>query len=540
MGGAVASLGSAGAADASGPYHVANTGGWSLNIRSAPSLSASVIGSLLAGATIEIACQTTGDDVNGVSNIWDELAAGEYVSDYYTDTPGVGVYSQGIPQCSAHAPSPPAPAPSPSSPLSQPQPPPSSSTPEPSAVGLEGVNWADARDNFQSGWVIPTGLSASDHYSEVYAKAWTILSELPAGANTVRLPINPPTVLGSNGWWWSQYQGAIDAATDLGMNVILSYWGDTSQPGTIEGRSAATYPNLLCSEPDSPYSDFDDMWHEVISRYGGQSNVYFEIMNEPHGYADPHDWDSMAEQWLACFPNVPKDRVIVSAAYDPSSPLAGCEGLQNDLADVASDPDLDGTLLSLHFYDTYCPGIDDEQEIGGLLSGVDPGRVVVDEFGTAVTDNGSSVRFGDLNSTDPNVRYLQQLSTFLQTSGMGAVYWPGLRGCDPGESRCDPFSVWSLDGYDNLQPRGDGSIVSWLQTAWGLQEIHNPLLRTKSRRPHRPRRAHPKVTGCRQLPTKRSRHMCEARSRAHRATTRVHRRHVKRPGRHHSRSKSSR
>jgi len=526
-------LGSAAAAAASGSYHVANTGGLSLNVRLAPSLGASVVRSLPAGSPVSIVCQTTGSEVNGVSDIWDELAAGGYISDYYTDTPGVGVFTPGIPQCSTPAPTPtPAPAPNPSPAPAHTPAPPGTAAPEPSAAGLEGVNWADARDNFGwdnhgAGMLIPTGLSASDSYSEVYAKAWWMLSELPAGANTIRLPINPETVLNGDdtatSWWWQQYQGAIDAATDLHMNVILGYWGDHSDPGTIDGRSAVTYPNLLCSDPSlhyagSPYRDFDEMWNQVIRRYGHQSNVFFEIMNEPHGYT-PQQWDSMASQWLGCFPQVPRERVIVSAAHNQNSPLAQCEGLQNDLADVANDSALDGTLLSLHFYDYFCPGIDDYSELSGLLDGVDQDRVVLDEFGTPVVygadspygAKGSAVRFGDRSNPDPNVRYIQELTSFLSTSGMGVVYWPGMRGCDPNDPRCDPWSVWSLDGNGNLQPRGDGSIIPWLQRAWGRWVPYGELVR-----PHRRGPRH-RITGCRQLPTRQSRHICQVRSRAHRA-----------------------
>src|SRR3569833_2673868 len=58
---------------------------------------------------------------------------------------------------------------------------------------FRGVNWADARDNYVDGWVIPTGLTASDSYATVKSKADGILSGFQSliGANTVRLPINP-------------------------------------------------------------------------------------------------------------------------------------------------------------------------------------------------------------------------------------------------------------------------------------------------------------------------------------------------------------
>src|SRR5882724_760247 len=66
---------------------------------------------------------------------------------------------------------------------------------------FKGVNWADTRDNYNTGWVIPDGLSASDTNAQVYAIANTDVKAFQAnlGANTVRLPINPPSV--SQSWW---------------------------------------------------------------------------------------------------------------------------------------------------------------------------------------------------------------------------------------------------------------------------------------------------------------------------------------------------
>ncbi|MFD0524477.1 hypothetical protein [Paractinoplanes durhamensis] len=71
---------------------------------------------------------------------------------------------------------------------------------------FRGVNWADARDNYVNGWVIPTGLTAADSYSTVYTKADGIITGFQnlLGANTVRLPINPQSV---NSTWWASYKG---------------------------------------------------------------------------------------------------------------------------------------------------------------------------------------------------------------------------------------------------------------------------------------------------------------------------------------------
>jgi len=81
-----------------GSYNVANTGGDIVYERSGPGTSYSKVGSLPAGAKIEIACQTTGTSVNG-SDIWDMLTNGDFLSDYYTNTPNFDKYSPPLSQC---------------------------------------------------------------------------------------------------------------------------------------------------------------------------------------------------------------------------------------------------------------------------------------------------------------------------------------------------------------------------------------------------------------------------------------------------------
>src|SRR5689334_16041188 len=60
---------------------------------------------------------------------------------------------------------------------------------------FKGVNWADPRDNFVNGPVIPSGLSTSDNYATTYAKASAIVSGFQAnlGANMIRLGMNDKT-----------------------------------------------------------------------------------------------------------------------------------------------------------------------------------------------------------------------------------------------------------------------------------------------------------------------------------------------------------
>lgn len=94
----------AAAAGSYGPY--VTVASPSLNERSAPSTGAAVIGSLPYHSTIYVACQTSGSLV-GQSTVWDRLANGSYISDYWTNTPGQNTWTTSIPRCGT-APSPPA------------------------------------------------------------------------------------------------------------------------------------------------------------------------------------------------------------------------------------------------------------------------------------------------------------------------------------------------------------------------------------------------------------------------------------------------
>jgi hypothetical protein len=105
---ALAALAHAVPAHADAIYSVYHTGGIGLKVRDLPNTSSGWRTALPDGTSISIHCQTYGDNING-STIWDQLSSGGYVSDWYVNTPNVGVFSPGIGQCGQA----PAPAPAP-------------------------------------------------------------------------------------------------------------------------------------------------------------------------------------------------------------------------------------------------------------------------------------------------------------------------------------------------------------------------------------------------------------------------------------------
>ncbi|MFF0434645.1 SH3 domain-containing protein [Streptomyces sp. NPDC004327] len=71
-----------------------------LNVRSGPGTKYRIIRTLPMGATVSIYCQSPGEWVSGpygTTNIWDNIADGEFVSDAYVRTGSDGYVA---PRCS--------------------------------------------------------------------------------------------------------------------------------------------------------------------------------------------------------------------------------------------------------------------------------------------------------------------------------------------------------------------------------------------------------------------------------------------------------
>jgi surface antigen len=96
-GGAVLATAPAGATTGYGPYLTVAT--LPLAERVAPSASAAAVGSLAYHSTIFITCQTSGSLVENKSSVWDRLTNGDFVADYWTNTPAIDTFTTSIPRC---------------------------------------------------------------------------------------------------------------------------------------------------------------------------------------------------------------------------------------------------------------------------------------------------------------------------------------------------------------------------------------------------------------------------------------------------------
>jgi hypothetical protein len=299
------------------------------------------------------------------------------------------------------------------------------------------VNWADKGDNFQAGMLQPSGLSSSDSYATVKAKSDAILSgfQTVLKVNSIRIPINEATIV-TNPSWWTAYKGILDSAISKNMKVIVAYWG---QAGNNGGKPADV-------------NVFYTMWQAVVDAYLSSDLVYFDIMNEPWAYSPPA-FITLAAQWLAKFPTVPPNRVIVAGNYNDS-----------DVNQQGADPRLAGCLLSLHAYPsssktntTTEQGWRDyiKSKVGSYYS-----RVIVTEWSGTPLSTG--IDYSGAINGDVNMAYLVGVAGQIKDYGMGSCWWAGL---ETGNT----YAIANLTGTGtNLSISViNASGLARIQAAWG-------------------------------------------------------------------------
>jgi hypothetical protein len=304
---------------------------------------------------------------------------------------------------------------------------------------FRGVNWADPRDNFLTDPNVPVGLSSSDNYATTYTKATAILRGFQnLGANTVRFGTNPQATSSSS---WSNLVAAYDAASALGMNVMIAPW-------LINGRVSDT-------------NAYWGMWDAIINKYGGSSNFYFDIFNEPWAYsgADIANWGA---SFLARYPNIPRSRIVI-----PGS------GTDTYLPSVAADSRLAGTLLSIHIYSMFGVSHTTEQawidEFRNNL-GAYADRAVVTEFGVPMT---TGVNYNGAKDGNNDLSYLYGITDTVRSLGIGSILWTGVKQATqtvgPGPCENASCAIASLNGSGtNLSLSiTNQSGLDRLQWGWG-------------------------------------------------------------------------
>jgi uncharacterized protein YraI len=78
------------------PYHITSSA--NLNGRGGPTTSTPIVKTYPPGAMVTVTCQTSGTKI-ATTSVWNKLADGTYVSDYYVSTPSNTSYSPPLPRC---------------------------------------------------------------------------------------------------------------------------------------------------------------------------------------------------------------------------------------------------------------------------------------------------------------------------------------------------------------------------------------------------------------------------------------------------------
>ena len=299
------------------------------------------------------------------------------------------------------------------------------------ASSFRGFNWADPGDNFQDRPLLLSGLSVGNNYATVQSVAGVVLGAFQnVGANTVRIPINPQTVLGS---WWASYRGVIDQATSMGMKVIIAVWtGSSANNGMVN---------------DTP--TFFKMWDTVVTAYNGNGNVYFELLNEPFGYSATN-WLNVVSSWLSRYPTVEKGRVFV-----------GGTGYCQNIPAVASSPVTQGCLYSVHDYGFWNSSdtsrIDFYNHLSGEV-GAYASRTVLTEFGAPMT-TGLNYEGGDQGNY--GIASVNGFCDYCHDNQVGSVYWPGLRDGDS-------YSMFTRIGNTTALSLNNPGGMSVVQYGWPI------------------------------------------------------------------------
>ena len=264
---------------------------------------------------------------------------------------------------------------------------------------VRGGNWADDGDNFQTGIIYPTGITSSTTTTQAAAEADIIaLDDMSVGINFVRIGINPATISGN----WSVVQAYVNELITDGMTVDLGFWTSTSSVGTVTNESA-----------------WQSMWETVDGVYSGNNSVYYEPINEPHGYS--------SESTLATDVYVPFLGFIKKSQ---SHIILDGTGYADNVTVLGADSRFTSCLMAVHDYAFWHTTITTESawesnlqgEVGSYSS-----RTIMTEMGAPAT---TGLDYETANSGNNDISFIRGMCIQCRAWPMGFVYWPSHRAND--------------------------------------------------------------------------------------------------------------
>ncbi len=303
-----------------------------------------------------------------------------------------------------------------------------------SPADIRGVSWSDPQDNYQLGPIVPANLSLHSLPDEASATARRMAGHFKkAGANLVRLGINPATV--EDATWWQTYERVIRVLSDEGLGVLLCAW-ETSPAVHIDDRKS--HNGRFGREDIEAYAQ---MWKHVHERLLDIPNVMgYELLNEPFGYrgrVEEYVGD-MRRLMRAIGDDLRGRRIIVAGI-----------GYADDVQVLKVHFPERHVWFSYHVYVNWYGGwgenlISREAYAKGLADAVEgvESRTLITEFGSW-----GGLAYDYSIAPDPrvdiNVRqhvaYLQGIADTIQARRLGSVYWTANANAKPNDRSYDLF-----------------------------------------------------------------------------------------------------
>jgi hypothetical protein len=294
------------------------------------------------------------------------------------------------------------------------------------------MNWADNRDNFNTGHLLLSGMTSdTDTYAGVTTTATIVLTAFTdlLQANSYRMPINEPTVLDP---WWNSYKAAIDVGIAKGMKVIIGFWAQDKNIGK-----------------PVDITRWYSMWQVVIDAYVSNPLVYYDIHNEPHGYS-PQEWTTTALAWIAHFPNVPKQQIIVAGS-----------GWDDNIGGIANS--FPGLMMEIHNYANNGPttqaGWNSNllNRLGNAVS-----RTIVGEWAGTVNEDFTTGIDGNADKS-----FIVGTADTIFNNKMGSCWWAGAFAPSGGTSGTT-FLVQKGTGASMTYTVQGAAALTYIQHSWGL------------------------------------------------------------------------
>jgi hypothetical protein len=160
-------------------------------------------------------------------------------------------------------------------------------------ITLKGVDYARWIDTAYSDWMLPDGSVEWGTWDPVAAQD-TLTAMKSWGCNVVRLMFTTEWWVDNEGDFRTNIQTFISMADALGIYVDLCLWRNNatgSAPTDLPWSPYDLNNNVLNSS-----TDFINFWASVASSLGNNSNVLFELYNEPQG--DATTWFSVVQSTI--------------------------------------------------------------------------------------------------------------------------------------------------------------------------------------------------------------------------------------------------